>query len=229
MNTYLLQFVGKWMSMLLISILSLFIKDFQINETEIINDIQTRNTSVESTIIPYKTNYVYNSKLPWNTTNVLKEGIDGIVYLLENQELLVQEMVPEVVEIGTGPQAEYVGMLTGYGPDCVGCSKVGNVACMTRENNKHSLINDGIYYNDIEYGQVRIISADHRLFPCGTIMEIQNNNFEKTLAIVLDTGSGMRNAYEKGRILIDLAFATESQTSGVTNRNTNFTVKRYGW
>ena len=231
MNTYLLQFVGKWMSMLLISILSLFVKDFKIYETEITNDIQTRNTSVESTIIPYETNYIYNSKLPWNTRNLIKEGTDGIVYLLNDEKIVVQEMIPEVVEVGTGPQAEYAGMLTGYGPDCPGCNSKGIVACYTKNKKTHSLIDNGIYYEDEEYGYVRIVAADHRLFPCGTIIEIENNTLDKTLAVVLDTGSGMRNFYEKGKVLVDLAFETQKGTLAlsVTNKNTKFTVKRYGW
>ena len=42
-------------------------------------------------------------------------------------------MVSEIIEIGTGPLNQYIGTLTGYGPDCPGCSAVGNVACRTRE------------------------------------------------------------------------------------------------
>lgn len=229
MNIYLLQFVGKWISVIFISILSLFVHDLKFAEKEVINDIESKDTSVESIVVPYEVSYRYNASLPYDTQKIVQKGIDGVVYSLEDGDVTVQEMVPEIIEIGIGGQSEYVGMLTGYGPDCVGCSVIGNVACPTREGVKHSLVHDGVYYNDVEYGKVRIVSADHRAFPCGTIIEIENNTLDKVLAVVLDTGAGMRNAYNAGWILIDLAFDTEAGTFGVTNKNTKFTVKRYGW
>ena len=93
----------------------------------------------------------------------------------------------------------------------------------------HNLISDGIYYKDSEYGRVRILSADHREFPCGTIVEITNRDLHKELGIVLDTGSGMRKAYNEGWILIDLAFENEEDLWHVTNKNTTFKVQRWGW
>ena len=52
----------------------------------------------------------------------------------------------------------------------------------------------------------------------------------KEIGIVLDTGSGMKKAYNEGWILIDLAHETETDLPGHgTNQNTNFSVKRWGW
>lgn len=71
-----------------------------------------------------------------------------------------------------------VGRMSGYGPDCYGCS--GYLAY-------GMYVGDGtIYYNDSEYGLVRIVAGD-RKYPFGTIIKV-NNSF---LAIVLDRGGAI--------------------------------------
>ena len=94
----------------------------------------------------------------------------------------------------------YNGKLTGYGPDCPGCSSVGNVSCLTREGANHSLTYDGLYYNDITYGNLIILAADHLLFPCGTVVKVNNGILNEFYGIVLDTGIAMRNAWRKVEI-----------------------------
>ncbi len=121
--------------------------------------------------------------------------------------------------------------MTGYGPDCPGCSKVGNVACKTREGKKHSLISDGIYYNDKEFGKVRIVAADKSAFSCGTVLKINNPRAGVFYAIVLDTGYTMRKAWKEGVVWMDLAFESQASAAkaGVTSSNTKFEVQRWGW
>ena len=93
-----------------------------------------------------------------------------------------------------------------------------------------SLINDGIYYNDSEYGDVRVVAADQREFPCGTVLEISNSYLNEPIyGIVLDTGYSMKKAYNNGIIHIDLAFKSEKEININTNNDTNFNVKRWGW
>ena len=191
-----------------------------------------RDTNIVNNVTPYTTIVNYNSKLPSNIINTITQGVVGLSYVDSNDNVtVIQEMQPEVVEKGSGAYGLYRGTLTGYGPDCVGCSKVGNVACFTKNKTNHSLITDGIYYTDDEYGKIRIVAAA-KAFPCGTIVYVDNGVLEPFYGIVLDTGSTMRNAYKKdGTIWMDLAFVSQevALTGGATSKNTKYSVQRWGW
>lgn len=227
MNIYLLKSISKWAEIIFISTISLFNFGYE-NKNDIIeNDVINKNSYVSVNMITHDVEYIYNKSRPSTYLEVLTLGVDGASYNNGLEDIVLSEPVTEVIEIGTGKKGIYTGMLTGYGPDCVGCS--GTVACYTKERANHNLVSDGIYYEDYEYGSVRILSADHREFPCGTIIEITNKDLDKELGVVLDTGSGMRKAYDEGWILIDLAFENESNLWSVTNKNTTFKVKRWGW
>ncbi|MEG0825864.1 MAG: hypothetical protein RR404_00145 [Bacilli bacterium] len=229
MNLCLLNLIGKWMGIGLVFVVSLFNFGYKTIENVIINDAKNKNVSYNSIVIDYKTEYVYDRNLPKTHEEIITKGVSGVAYNDGKKEVVLVEPITEVIEIGSGKTGLYTGMLTGYGPDCVGCSSVGNVNCYTKKKTTHSLINDGIYYDDEEFGKVRILSADHREFPCGTIIEINNEVFNKEIGVVLDTGGGMRKAFDSGWILIDMAFEKESLVHSITNKKTNFTVKRWGW
>ena len=78
---------------------------------------------IKTEIIKYDVVTTYDKSIPMDVKKVNKEGKDGkIVTNLTTGEVTVFESVTEEVTIGTGPKAEYAGMLTGYGPDCVGCT-----------------------------------------------------------------------------------------------------------
>lgn len=127
----------------------------------------------------------------------------------------------------------YVGTVTAYGPDCVGCIGI------TASGYKVAEKVDGVFntitttYNDKEYGELRILAADNSKFPFGTVLRISGSNIEGYITgIVLDTGGAMRNAWGQGNILIDLMFSTEYD--GECNkfgrkRNVTFEVLRYGF
>lgn len=185
---------------------------------------------IKTEIIKYDTITSYDKSIPLNVKKVNVEGKNGkIVTNLTTGEVMVFDSVDEEVVIGTGPKAEYTGMLTGYGPDCVGCT--GLLYCPDSDGVYHYLTNDinSTYFNDKEYGKVRILASDPTLFPCGTIIHIVNSDRD-IYGVVMDTGIAMRNAWRNyGNVLIDLAFTSESITAVVTNRNTNFTVLRWGW
>lgn len=184
----------------------------------------------EFKIIDYETEYVYSEKYSKGEELVITKGQDGYAHEVNGEEIVIKESINEVVQLGTREDAFYEGMLTGYGPDCVGCSKQGYVACYTEYKEKWSLVHDGIIYNDSVYGEVNIVAADHTLFPCGTIIEISNNNYDKLVAVVLDTGGTMRSKWRnKKEVHLDLAFSSEKETLNVTSRNTNYHVKRWGW
>ena len=236
MNIGLLELAGKWVSLTVVSFFSLFSGNAYVEKELSVNNNNTiKDVSVVSVITPYKTTTQYNSKLPSNVTNVLVEGQDGIKYVTsDNNEQIIQEKIDKVIEKGTGAIGNYTGRLSGYGPDCAGCSGTGGLACRTRGGGKHNLVNDGIYYEDSEYGKVRIVAAALKKFPCGTIMEITKPGKEPFMAVVLDTGATMANKWNEGIMWVDLAYASEKDKSvfgvdDLTGTNINFKIKRWGW
>lgn len=232
MILYLLQVLFKWIQILFVSFISIFTTNFYQEINLSFNSISDeKHTNIVNDITPYQTIIKYNSKLPSNISNVLTDGVVGISYTDSNNEVtVIQEMQPQVIEKGSGTYGLYTGILTGYGPDCVGCSKSGNVACYTENKKNHSLITDGIYYNDDEYGKVRILSAA-KSFPCGTIIQITKDGVTPFYAVVLDRGNSMNAAWNEGRVWMDLAYEsnTLSGSDNLTGKNIQFSVQRWGW
>lgn len=232
MNITILSTIGKWISFLVVGFVSLFgnhaIKKEQI---ESININENKSYCAVNETIPYETKTVYNAKTPSTITKVLTEGEVGIVSKLDNGDpIVVKEPVTEVIEKGTGAAGEFVGRITGYGPDCVGCSTTGTVACHTKNRGTHSLINDGIYYRDEEYGEVRILSAANS-FPCGTIIKIDDEKVDSFYGIVLDRGASMNNAWKNGIVWLDLAYASieDAKKGNISGTNIKFSVQRWGF
>lgn len=235
MNVYLLQMIGKFLSLIVITFVSFFnpsvMGEKKIN---VGNTNKNKSLTIVNKVIEHDTKTTYNPSLPSNVTKVIKPGVDGIVYIGEDgtSSKLIQTMVTEEIEVGTGDYSEYIGRLSGYGPDCPGCSKVGNVACHTKNGGKHSLIYDGEYYQDDEYGKVRIVAAARSKFPCGTIVQISKSGVEPFYAVVLDTGASMINAWNNyNSVWFDLAYKSQAaaRTGGISGKNIQFSVKRWGW
>ena len=117
--------------------------------------------------------------------------------------------------------SSFSGIMTAYGYDCVGCS--GYVGCAP-----YQWVGDNnIYYEDKEYGKLRIVAAD-RSIPCGSIMKIDSPKHEDTIyAVVLDRGGGI--GFDKF-VQIDLLMGSEEETlpHGLA-RNTKAEILRYGW
>ena len=198
------------------------------------NPISNMTATITNEVEAYDTEYVYDASIPSTAEPVtLVEGVNGLDYTYDGLNYIhLSDKVNEVVRVGTGEQGIYNGKLTGYGPDCPGCSPVGNVSCPTREGKSHSLTYDGLYYNDLVYGNVIILAADHTKFPCGTIVKVNNGILNEFYGIVLDTGIAMRNAWRnEGIVWMDLAFSSQKEalTGGATSSNTNFSVQRWGW
>lgn len=124
-----------------------------------------------------------------------------------------------IKEYGSKEKIEFTGTLTGYGPDCLGCS--GIVACAPNPNVK----NNNIYYNDKEYGQIRILAAD-RSIPCGSIIKISNFKFigDDFYGIVLDRGSSIVG------LTMDLLYPSEDDTVIIGRQyKINFKIERWGY
>lgn len=207
---------------------------FSDNSISIKNPISDMTATIINEVDSYDVEYVYNESIPSTSEPVvLVKGINGLDYTYDGLNYIhLSDKVNEVVQIGTGAQGIYTGKLTGYGPDCPGCSLVGNVSCRTREGKNHSLTYDGLYYNDVVYGNLIILAADHTLFPCGTVVKVNNGILNEFTGIVLDTGIAMRKAWRNdGIVWMDLAFSSQKEalTGGATSSNTTFSVQRWGW
>ena len=231
MSLNLLHLLGKYLVVSFISITS-FLGVGNYSEKNIKNNnslLENQNTVVNS--INYETEIRYSEKLPSNIKKVVQEGVTGLSITQDDQEKIVKEPVNEIVEVGTGAYGISTGRLMGYGPDCKGCSTEGYLACRTLSGEKFSLKHNGIYYEDSEYGSIRILAAQISSYPCGTIVEINKEDGTKFNAIVLDK---INTTLPNGQTLMDLAY--ESQTDktilgadGLTGLNITFSVQRWGW
>lgn len=216
-----------------IAIISIITVTILTKGVTIYNPTGEKTATIMNEVEPYGTDYVYDETMPSTAEPVvLVEGINGLDHTYDGLTYThLSDMKNQVVKIGTGKEGNYSGKLTGYGPDCPGCSKVGNVSCRTREGLNHSLTYDGLYYTDTIYGSLRILAADHDAFPCGTVVKVNNGILDEFVGIVLDTGSAMRNAWDEGIVWMDLAFTSQAEalTGGATSSNTSFEVQRWGW
>ena len=105
MNVYLLQLIGKWLSLIVITFISFFNPRVG-TKTE---------AKVDNEVIEHDTKMIYNPSLPNQTKNVVTPGVDGIVYMDANgnETKIIQKMVTEVIEVGTGGVSDYIGKLSG--------------------------------------------------------------------------------------------------------------------
>ncbi len=147
-----------------------------------------------------------------NKYNSIKES-------LKEKEIVVFPTFNEAMQVASTSPVAFMGKLTAYGPDCPGCS--GNSACPPRQNFK----NGNIYFEDQDYGKVRVVAAD-RSIPCGSIVRISGINIysEPILAIVMDRGGAVKGNH------MDLLFTSQSNLEGfATSSNIKFELIRYGW
>ena len=228
MNIGILQLVGKY--------IVLFVSFFNIgNYNEKINEIDNKNFEKDGLVINYVTNNKtvvnYNTKIPSNITNVLDEGQIGLSVDISNEKKVIQEPEDKIIEKGSGPYGIYKGKLVGYGPDCVGCSGEGYLACRTEDGKRFSLKYDDIYYNDSKYGRVRILAAETSSFPCGTIVKIIKKNGVEFLAIVLDR---IGTPSTPDNIIMDLAYPTQNDKAvfnadGLLDSSVTYEIQRWGY
>lgn len=133
-------------------------------------------------------------------------------------EVKAVSTMEEVVMNGPSSPVSFIGEMTAYGPNCPGCS--GKVACPPKRD-----VSTNIYYEDPNYGTLRILAADSRI-PCGSIIKISNVTFtnEEIIGIVLDRGGAITDK------VIDLLI--EDNNAGYSiGRQTNvrYEIVRWGW
>lgn len=158
---------------------------------------------------------------------------ESVVVVLEDntetEDILEEEVTEEENEVETEVKEEettsslevevletHVGNLTGYGADCYGCS--GTTASGFD-------LTQTMYYEDEEYGTVRILAADP-MFSFYSIFRINVPGQESFIGIVLDRGSNV--GYGRGT-LFDLAYISENDPNliGLTP-NVTFELLRSG-
>lgn len=156
-------------------------------------------------------------------------SLDDTIVPLEDEDTKVNEVVEEDKEeeeiiVTPEPNLFYdrevlqtlTGTITGYGPDCYGCSGI-----TASGYDLHESIN----YEDEEFGTVRILAAD-RSIPFYSIFRVSNiPNMDPFIAVVLDTGG---NVGFNGKTLFDLAFATENGDVIPKTSNVTFEMLRSG-
>ncbi len=149
----------------------------------------------------------------------IKEEVVEEEPLVEEEPQKEEKEEPSVTSLSEEREVlqTVVGNLTGYGPDCVGCGG--------RTSTGHNLY-DSIYYEDSEFGTVRILAADPS-FPFYSIIRVSNvPTMDDFIGIVLDRGGNV--GFGRGT-LFDLAFESESSPNLVPlTRNVTFELLRSG-
>ncbi|MBQ8473063.1 MAG: 3D domain-containing protein [Bacilli bacterium] len=139
------------------------------------------------------------------------------------EEIVIKgEYAPNLEVINTVEVlATYHGKMTGYGPDCVGCSGI--------TASGRNVLNGNIYYDDKTFGTIRIVAGDKSI-PFGSIIKITGINIssEPVLAIVLDRG-GMIGFAEGKHAYFDLLYASEGDASSFGRQDATFELLRTGY
>lgn len=231
MSLCLLKILKEWIGILFVLLNPGIFNDKEVKNIDVVYNINSVNMTAIATPVEYETEKIYNDKLPSTTRNVITEGQVGTVYEVDGENIVVNEPVNEVIEIGTGRAGTYSGSVTGYGADCIGCS--GVVSCKT-PTGYHNIKKNSVYYSDSQYGELRVLAADLTVFECGTVVEVDSTNGEPFMGIVMDTGSALKYAWNKyGRIVVDVAFNSEDDSGvyDITDRTgkVQFNIKRWGW
>lgn len=198
--------------------------------------VQSMNTTIVSTDLDIKKlkssdllEYVQtqsdiedkDKKVEEDTTN---EDETEEVSSNEKEEAKEGDVVEEVSEPSPTPQPvsdvleTQVGSLSGYGPDCKGCTGFLSSGMDVRNGN--------IYYQDSTYGQVRILAGD-KSYSYGTIVRVKSSRLGTFLAIVLDRGGSV--GFGKSH-LFDLLYSSSAEAlANEVSYNTTFEILRYGY
>ena len=185
-------------TLIFIITLLLIVALFNQEEKLVVSNINTIKSVETSRILPITTNIQ-------DTFQV----VNKFVKVTSTEEILKH----------SNEKIEFSGTLTGYGPDCVGCS--GNLGCAPHPNVK----NGNIYFEDTSYGKIRILAADPSI-PCGSIIKVSNYPYitGDFYGIVLDRGSAIKG------LTMDLLYNSEQETRNLGRAyNINFQIERWGY
>lgn len=134
---------------------------------------------------------------------------------VETKVINQPKTIKELAAMAKMNPIKFKGTMTGYGPDCVGCS--GVVSCPP-----NPYVKKNITYQDREYEKVRILAAD-RSIPCGSIAIVRGSTEGDFIGIVLDRGGAIKGT------LMDLLFEQEKVTNAFGRQNVEYEIIRWGW
>lgn len=199
-------------------VFSLF-KDASFEEKSLIVNNNNFNKMAKMTTILFEEEDKNVKNIDESVVSLFEEEKEELV-----KEEEIHEEIPTIEEPTTNPVPletdvldTFVGPLTGYGADCVGCSGITSSGFDLTKS---------IYYEDAEYGSIRIVAADPS-FPMYSIFRISNvPGMDTFIAIVLDRGSGVGFGRST---LFDLAYFSESDTNLIGKiPNVTFELLRRG-
>lgn len=227
MEIYGLARVGSLVLNGTLSILATVVLFFNTTQTLTVeNQNSTKSIDLRYEIVEYETEYIIDTTVPLFTEKVITTGEIGLITYVENNDeyITIKNPINEVIATGTGNPGTFIGELTGYGLDCVGCSNVTANGYRVPTDEEGNVI---LTYNDEEFGTVNILASDKR-FPFGTIIRISNYKYgdenKDIIAVVMDRGGAI---YDNK---FDLMYATEASIPENTRfYNIGFTVLRWGW
>ena len=174
-----------------------------------------------SDLVNFKENQVVEEKQDdlINIQDYVENSVEEEVSKYSQEKECITEEVSSPVEEEVSDVLEtQIGSLSGYGPDCVGCSGFLASGLDVRSGN--------IYYSDSTYGSVRILAGD-KSYPYGTIVRVKNSRLSEFIGIVLDRGGAV--GFGKSH-LFDLLYQTSSEAlKNEVSYNTTFEILRYGY
>ena len=186
----------------------------EIKDVEEVKDESNTSSDTKENIEVNKENSNQN-KVELNETKEEKEET--------KEEIVVKGSYNPNLEVVSTiePIATYHGKMTGYGPDCVGCSGITASGM--------NVMNGNIYYQDKTFGSIRIVAGDKSI-PFGSIIKITGISIstEPVIAIVLDRG-GMIGFQEGKHAYFDLLHASEKDTYSFGRQDATFELLRTGY
>lgn len=100
MNFYLLELVGKWISMGFVSLVPID-KSTEVLNIQNTNNNLNKDSSVVATVVKYTTVTKEDATLEEGKTRIETSGVNGLVYQTDTMDISIQDMVPQVVVKGT--------------------------------------------------------------------------------------------------------------------------------
>ncbi len=187
------------------------------SKIEKVSSLGDTQADITQNIVPFETIEQLDENLDFMERKVVQTGINGLTIEYNGVSIEIQKPQTQIIAVGKSFIDSFTASITGYGPDCYGCS--GKVS------SGQDVRNGNIYYEDSKYGKLRIIAADNK-YPFGSIFRISNSNalVEPTLAIVLDRGGAIKGNK------IDLLYESQSSIpNNVTQKDITIDVVRLGW
>lgn len=192
----------------------------EINEEIIDEKIEEVNEDSKTEVIETNEVIESNDNLE-NKNNITNDNINSDSNKVEEIEEITTYN-PNLEVLNTISTIEtYYGKITGYGPDCYGCS--GITASGMNVNNGN------IYYEDSTFGIIRIVAGDKSL-PFGSIIKITGLSIstDPVIAIVLDRG-GMIGFDSTKHAYFDLLYESSTIASSFGIQNATFELLRRGY